>query len=317
MDNKIKKEMQKIEIPETLHEHVEMGVSQAKKERPFINKGLNKKVLVFAAVLFLSIGTFVLLNMNQDENDTANQPFATEDGGVTIPQIQLPEEGTSTDMIGLIVYNENIYTQTSSAVNLKSAKNLVGKRLGTTKGTIDEWSKQEAYDQEFASTIGETDVYTVKGYSKDFRIMTYKEDKDGQIHSEFYENLNGITIHSGDDFFTKLNMEGNITSATYQLFSDWDQGVENYHSIINMKAVNAFISELHQTEAHPRSAQSDPISEARNDASFRKLILHLADGTTVKLTLLKDGYIYYGFMGAYFEMNDEAFREMWNILEEN
>ncbi|WP_182201237.1 hypothetical protein [Paraliobacillus salinarum] len=316
MDNKIKKEMQKIEIPETLHQRIKLGVSQAKKERPFINKRLNKKVLAFAAVLFLSIGAFALLNMNQDGNDTANQPFATEDGGVGIPPIQLPEEGANADMIGLIVYNERIYTQTSSEVNLKTAENMLGEKLGTTKGTIDEWSKQEAYDQEFASTIGETDVYTVKGYSKDFRIMTYRKDKDGQIHSEFYENLNGITIQNGEDFFTKLNMKGNITSATYQLFSDWDQGLENYHSITDMKAVNAFVSELYQTDVHPRSAQSDPINEARNDASFRKLILQLADGTTVKLTLLKDGYIYYGFMDAYFEMNDKAFREIWNIIEE-
>lgn len=72
----------------------------------------------------------------------------------------------------------------------KMPKTYWGEKLGTTKGNIDGWSKQEAYDEEFASTIGETDVYAVKGYDKDFRVMTY--EREGEFSAEFYENLNGI-----------------------------------------------------------------------------------------------------------------------------
>lgn len=128
-----------------------------------------------AAVFLILIGAIALFNNNLTPNDTANNPNTpgvTEGNGVHIPAVKLPEKNMSADMIGLIVYNGEIYTQTMTEIDTKTAKNIIGEKLGTTKGTIDEWSEQEAYDEEFASTVEIADVYTVKGYDNDFRIMT-------------------------------------------------------------------------------------------------------------------------------------------------
>ncbi len=315
MSNNIKQEMNKIEIPKELREKTKLGVSQAKQEMKNTKKKYNVKVIGIAAALLISIGAFALFNNGL--NDTANHPatpFITDDGGVNIPEIQLSEGNMNADMIGLIVYNGKIYTQTRSEIDAKAAKDILGEKLGTTKGTIDEWSKKEAYDEEFASTVGKTDVYAVKGYDKNFRIMTYQE-QNGKIYVEFFENLNGIKINSGQDIFGKLNMVGNISSAQYRTFSDWDNSIDNYQSITDMETINTFVTELNKAKPFPRTQNSDPISNSRTDEQYRELSIHLEDGTTVRLTLLKEGYIYYGFMGAYFEINKNVFSKLWSNLE--
>ncbi|WP_316568278.1 hypothetical protein [Neobacillus sp. YIM B06451] len=318
MGNKIKQEINRIEIPKELSERSKIGILKAKNEMQNSRKRYYLRSIGIVACLLLSIGTFAFLNHDlSSPNDTANiknTPIATNGGGVKIPDIELPNDGSKADMIGLIVYNGKIYTQTSTEIDGEKAKAITGQKLGTTKASIDEWSKQEAYDEEFASIIGIEDVFSVEGYDKDFRIMVYGE-WDGKPHADFYENLNGITINSGVDVFGKLKMAGNVSSAEYRTFSDWDNSVDNYHPIANMKILNDFVEELYKTKPLPRGENLDPISNSRNNDEFKELTIQLNDGTKVKLILLKDGYIYYGFMGAYFKMNDDIFLSMWGQLQ--
>jgi hypothetical protein len=313
MNKKIKQEMNKIEIPKDLSERSKLGVSQAKKELTNSRKRWNVKGIGIAAALVVAVGAFALFN-NGSPNGNPNELVVNEDGSVEIPAIQLPEDSAHADMIGLIVYNGKIYTQTSTSIDEESAKEIIGEKLGTTTGSIDEWSTQEAYDEEFASTIGKADVYAVKGYDKNFRIMAYLE-QDGQLYAEYFENLNGITVNSGEDIFSKLNMDGNVTSAQYRTFSDWDNSIENYHPVTDLETLNTFVAELNKAEPLPRGQDSDPIGTSRTDEQFRELSIHLNDGSTVNLKLLKDGYIYYGFMAVYFQMDEDQFSKMWSLLE--
>ena len=317
MSNKIKQEMNKIEIPKELSERSKMGVSQATKEIKKDRKKFHVKGIGIAAALLVSVGAFTLFNNVIPDSSTGNQDglIVNKDGSVEIPAIQLPEGNMADmDMIGLIVYNGKIYTQTRTEIDAEASKVIIGEKLGTTKGTIDEWSEQEAYDEEFASTVGIADVYSVKGYDKDFRIMTY-EEQDGKINAEFYENFNGVTIDNGKDVFGKLNIEGNISSANYRTFSDWDNEIENYQPIADMETLNTFVVELNKTKPIPRGQNSDPISNSRTDEEFRELSIKLNDGSTVRLTLLKEGNIYYGFMGVYFKMDEDVFSEMWSQIQ--
>ncbi|WP_019412928.1 hypothetical protein [Paenisporosarcina sp. TG20] len=316
MSNKIKQEMNKIEIPKELSERIKMGVSQAKKEIKKDRKRFNVKGIGIAAAFLVSVGAFTLFNNVIPDSSTGNQDalVVNKDGSVEIPAIQLPEDTSSASMIGLIVYNGKIYTQTGTETDDEASKDIISEKLGTTKGTIDEWSEQEAYDEEFASTVGIVDVYSVKGYDKDFRIMTY-EIQDGNINTEFYENLNGVTIDNGKDVFGKLNIEGNISSAQYRTFSDWDNDIDNYQPIADMEILNTFVVELNKAKPIPRGQNSDPISNSRTDEEFRGLSIKLNDGSTVRLTLLKEGNIYYGFMGVYFKMDEDVFSKMWSQIQ--
>lgn len=144
--------------------------------------------------------------------------------------------------------------------------------------------------------------------------MTYGT-RDGKPYAEFYENLNGITLKSGEDVFGKLNMTSNITSAKHRTFNDWLHNADNYHSVTDMKTVNTFVQELNNTKPLLRKENSDPIRDSQNNEDYKELTIQLNDGTNVRLTLLKEGYIYYGSMGAYFKMDKDVFSKMWNALE--
>lgn len=303
--------MNKIEIPKELSERSKRGILQAKQESQKGRKRVNVIGLGIAAALLVSLGSFTILN-----NDFAlkeNRTIVKEENGVKIPAIQLPKGNVAAKMMGLIVYNGEIYTQARTQIDAEKAKALIGEKLGTTKGNINEWSKQKDYDEELASTIGIEEVYTVKGYDKDFRIMTYGE-LDGNPYAEFYENLNGITINNGDDVFGKLKMAGNVSTATYRTFDDWNNGVDNYRSITDQKVLNDFIEELNHSKPFTREGDSDPMSQSRNNEEYRELTIQLEDGTKVSLDLFKEGYIYYGDLGAYFKMNEDLFSKMWSQL---
>ncbi|PIC98032.1 hypothetical protein [Sporosarcina sp. P29] len=276
----------------------------------------NIKGIGIVTALFISVGAFILINYVIPDNLTENQerPVDHENGSVEIPAIQLPKDSLNADMVGLFVYNGKIYTQTNTKINDTDAKALKDEKLGTTKGNIDEWSKQKDDDEELASTIGEMDVYSVKGYDKDFRLMVYQR-QDGNHYAEFFENLNGLTISSGKDVFGKLNLVGNVTSAHWSAFSDWDNDIDNYKPIFDMDALNTFLIELNKTKPLPREQNSDPINSSRNNEEYRELALKLNDGSTVNLTLLRDGYIYYGITDVYFEMNEGVFSMFWDQLK--
>jgi hypothetical protein len=311
MSNNIKQVVNKIEIPKELHKISEMGILKAKNEKQRSRKRYNVKGIVIAAALLVSIGAFFIQNVTTPNQ---NALIVTEDGSVEIPMIQLPEDSSTADMIGLIVYNGKIYTQTRTVIDAEDGNALLGEKLGTTTGTIDEWSTQETYDQELASTIGKADVYSVKGYNKDFRVMTYEEG-EGKFYAEFYECLNGFTVNGGEDVFGKLKMIGNVSTAQYRIFSDWDNGIDNHHSISDMNVLNSFIENLMEAKPISREGNSDPISDSRNDEEFRELTIYLNDGSKISLTLIKGGYIYYGFMDVYFKMVEDEFSKMWDQLQ--
>jgi hypothetical protein len=318
MSNKIKQEMNRIEIPKELSERSKMGILKAKKEMRKSRKAYSLASIGIVAGLLVSIGTFALFNNGfapKGTTNNQNKPIVANSDGVKIPPIQLPKGNSKADMIGLIVYIGKIYTEAKTEIDAENAKSILGEKLGTTKGNIEERSNKEAFDEEFASTIPIGNVYSVKGYDKNFRIMTYGE-RDGKPYAKFYENDNGITVNSGEDVFGKLKMAGNITSAKYGTYNEWDQNDNLYHPIADLKVVNGFVEELNKTRPIPKGENS-PLINTRNNhqEDFRELSIHLNDGTNVKLIVLKEGYIYYGYMDVYFKMNDDIFSKMWSQLE--
>ena len=104
-------------------------------------------------------------------------------------------------------------------------------------------------------------------------------------------------------------INGNYTS------SDWDNGLENYEPLSDMSVLYAFLEELNNSKPLPHEQNSDPIGDSQNNEEYKELTVHLDDGSRIHLTLLKDGYIYYGFMGVCFEMNQNVFATMWSLLQ--
>jgi hypothetical protein len=319
MTNKIKQEINKIEIPKELSERSKLGILKARAQMPN-RKRFWSIGIALAASLMIGFGSYGVYKnyLQKDHNSTTpnnNTTIVTKDGGLQIPAIKLPKNTNNSkmDMIGLIVFNGKIYTQSATEITGERAKDLVGEKLGTTKANIDEWSTQDKYAVEFASTVGETDVYTVQGYDKNFRIMTYTEI-NGEVYSEFYESLNGITVYDGQDIFGKLKILDNIEKVQYRNFNDWNNSVDNYHPIEDRDLVNTFVEELNHAVPYIGESIEDKLGDFRNEEKYKELTLQLKDGTKVKLVVIKGGYIHYGFLNLYFKMKDETFLKMWDLL---
>ncbi|WP_294188364.1 hypothetical protein [uncultured Clostridium sp.] len=286
------------------------------------NKKSYKRFYATAVVVCVIISGILLRNYNINKDlinkeDIIVNDEEEKDSLVYIPKIKLSTEpNASYDMIGLIIYKGKIYTQAERGVGEDTIKenNLLGKRLGYAKGNIDELSKQDEYAKEFAGTaLG--DVYTVNGYSEDFRIAikgTYKDSYEKDVeYVEFYENLNGIGLSTGKDLFgNKLKIDGNWDYIKYVTHENWNKGYQDYNYLdlpnISDNDIDKFIKELYSGEF------VDLTKTNIYDNSSRHLFIYMKDNTRIQLRLFEGGYVGYQDLGWYFvKMPGEIFDKFY------
>ncbi|MGN7412966.1 hypothetical protein [Paenibacillus sp. SAF-068] len=234
---------------------------------------------------------------------------------IVIPKMELPDsqgKGAMADMMQLVVYGGNVYTQSPTLLEGANALNLRGEKLGTTTGGIDELSGQDKYT-ELASNIGEADIYAVNGYDKDFRIMSYTEI-DGQVYAQLFDKNNGISIGSGADLIGKLHLEGNIVTGQWETFESWNNGLQQLQPLATDEAMNSFIASLNAAKPIATSPELEENLYGKED---RKIIyLTLKDTTQVPLVLFGEGLVRYGNVPAFLEVEKGAFQAFWNSLGE-
>ena len=317
MDNKIRKKMDEIKIPENLHARSSLGVAAAQTEIQARKKKGTKKGLFAAAGILVMIGGIFFASFMDMENAVVEKQAGTvtELAIVEIPAIEIPEEDPYGLIMALIVYNGKLYTRGETEIGAEDGSLLREEKLGVTKDSINEERSQITYGKEFASSIGSVDVYEVKGYDSGFRLMTYERSDDGYA-AYFYENLNGISVANGEDFFSKLKLNGNAVSAEYRGFNDWNRNQDNFHAVEGGKALDSFIQNLNETVPYLDAKHKDPLDQQpQKEDDFKELTIHLTDGSKVRLMLLKGGYIYYGNIGLFFKMDEEEFAEFWTLLQ--
>lgn len=277
------------------------------------NKFSMKRMAALAATVAI-VTTFGILGHKLVEKKATTPPVASTSGeGINIPKIELSnEKNAKASMKALIVYEGKIYIESGTKISPENGKKLLGEKLGTTKGNIDEWSKQKDYAVEFASTIGIAEVYSVKGYDKSFRIMTYT-NQEGMVNVQFFECFNGITIKSGEDVFGKLKIENNISSATLERFESWNNNKQEYTKLKNLQSLNSFIKELKNTIPYTQERLMN-LFDDQGDANQKFIYMTLKDGSEVQLRLFKNGYVFYDSSHCFFKMDNEAFHKFWDEL---
>ena len=268
------------------------------------------------------VGTSTNKNTAKHPSSEGNHGLISDTEGVFIPAKELPKssEDAAADMIGLIVYQGHVYTQGPDyfGEDAEKIRSLVGDHLGTAKGNIDEWSSQEDYATEFASTIG-GEVYAVKGYDAGFRICTCMEPPDENGHPEpwiqFYECLNGITLTKGRDLFEdRLKISGRIAKMEYQTHEDWDYGMGIYHEVSFAADVwDQFMEQSDNcsfVDAYDPTASAGQSIYSRNQAHLN---LILEDGSVVRLRLFEGGYVGYEPLAWYFvKIPEDIFNKVYD-----
>jgi len=288
-----------------------------KIEVPITKNSINEKAVSSNSDNIVNSQAQTILSYNGVTNDNKLFDSVAPVTLVSIPKIQLPKANgiTTAKMMPLIVYKGNVYIYTPIEIPSENAKNLLGRKLGTTKGNIDEWSTQTDYSNEFASNIGVTDVYSVNGYDEDFRIMTNITIENGKSYPEFYECLNGITIKNGEDILSKLKLQGNIVQARFQTFNDWNNGTGTFYTINDTDLLNNLLTELNKSTPYLPEDIEYSLGDYRNDDECKEVFFDLKDGSkNVTLTILKSGYVYYGYPRIYLKMDAKFCEEFWNKL---
>lgn len=238
---------------------------------------------------------------NTVPTSSTNAPDSKEQG-VYVPEIILPESEEKgalvmRDMVGLVVYKGGIYTQAEyyGEQDLDKVADLIGERLGTAKGNLDEWSSQDEYATEFASNMA-GGVYTVKGYDPDFRICVCIHGYTDQLTMVmFMERMNNITLSKGEDIFeNRLHIYGNVKSVQKQSQDDWNNGRGNRSDVsISDEVWDAFWKSTN--EAPVVDTWSDVIEAEKwyREGKIVHLYLQMEDGTVNHIRLKEGGYVGY------------------------
>ncbi|MDF2926458.1 MAG: hypothetical protein K0R57_5372 [Paenibacillaceae bacterium] len=306
-------------MEQRLYRRLSAAQTGTRRSRRFMYAAVSAMVLVLlAGAFYLGPGGRGGLTGSRGNHPASDR---AADGGIQVPKLELPKNsnGALADMIGLIIYQGRIYTQTSTRIDAESAKAIRGEHIGRTKGGIDEWSRKGDYDLELASSIGEADVYKVQGYDSAFRLMIYEEHEEG-VWVEFLECQNGIEVRNGGDWFGGLNLKGRVASAVWQNYKRWSNYVETDGTIgeggqVPVKTeLNDFIAALDKSVPVPSEQMRQLESMQKPEENQRALQLTLTDHAVVELMLYKEGYVSYGWRGVCFKVDEAVFNKLWNSL---
>lgn len=187
--------------------------------------------------------------------------------GVYVPPLEVEHENA--DMTGFFIYQGRIYSQGGM---VQEGQKLVGAQLGESSGTIDEWTSEDQYLEGTGSIGGP--FYEVKGYDPQHLLcMVY------DYGVELYWNNCDITVSTGGDVLEEVfRLSDGIARAEFQ----GDTG--RMTPITRLEQLEAWVDALSQAPA---------LSSAGTDMGqcFGHLYLTKADGVTVHLKLMGNGYV--------------------------
>ena len=242
-----------------------------------------------ACLCLLVAGTVVWKPWSQGGSKPAGPPTSAAQTakGITIPKAEVAlsqTEGVAADMLAFFIYQGRCYLQYDW---IDHGSDLVGEKVGTATGLIDEWTPAEGYVELAGSVSG--DFYTVRGFAPAFLLCMKEEGNAVQL---FVCN-NGITLYQGSELFEdRLGLSDGLKAVTYEDEDSWYDGEEDIHTLHDLDAVKTLIAAMDEA-AFQLSDQADLYEE--QDGGPSKELYHvyckLDNGVTVTLRLFQGGYV--------------------------
>ena len=243
-----------------------------------------------ACLCLLVAGTVVWKPWSQGGSKPAGPPTSAAQTakGITIPKAEVAlsqTEEVAADMLAFFIYQGRCYLQYDW---IDHGSDLVGEKVGTATGLIDEWTPAEGYVELAGSVSG--DFYTVRGFAPAFLLCMKEEGNAVQL---FVCN-NGITLYQGSELFEdRLGLSDGLKAVTYEDEDSWYDGEEDIHTLHDLDAVKTLIAAMDEA-AFQLSDQAD-LYEEKKDGGLSKELYHvyckLDNGVTVTLRLFQGGYV--------------------------
>lgn len=242
-----------------------------------------------ACLCLLVAGTVVWKPWSQGGSKPAGPPTSAAQTakGITIPKAEVTlsqPEGVAADMLAFFIYQGRCYLQYDW---IDHGSDLVGEKVGTATGLIDEWTPAEGYVELAGSVSG--DFYTVRGFDPEFMLCMKEEGNAVQL----FVCDNGITLYQGSELFEdRLGLSDGLRSVTYEDEDSWYDGKEDIHTLNDLDAIKTLIAAMDEAEFQ-FSDQAELYEE--EDGGLSKELYHvyckLDNGVTVTLRLFQGGYV--------------------------
>lgn len=295
--------------------NIYLKVTKIKKHKSIKMKKIYTSLSIILCIIFI----FIYINSQEIKGDVTD--------GVHIAALTIPTHSDlpiTYDMKPLILYEGNIYTFSQGYKSDDKKELLLGEYLGITNGKISELTYNDLTNKENASTIDEFPsttkgyLYSFNGYEKSFRICIYDETNS---YIEVYEKLNNINLTIGKDLYgDRLHLKNNYTSVLYELHDDFMNMKNEYKEYSKLKhnEIDKFIDALYKSHfiALTNKEEIDTIPNYDNDGDkIAHMYLKMNDGTTIKLTLFKNGYVLYDDMiRIYVYIKDDIFNKVFQAI---
>lgn len=241
-------------------------------------------------------------------------PKDKQEAGVYIPKIEFKED-VMMDMGQLFVYNKNVYC-IADGVNKELADlsingTLIGDYIGCVTEELSCCTERNEY-VDFAGTV-KGDVYTVKGYDKDFMLCMPTDN-----YVQIFINCNGLTLKNGEDLYgEKLLLKNNYTGVEFYVTEHLYLGEIN--NSLTKNDIKNFVDALYKA---PFMDYSDiPLNKGEESIYDRKSIImffQMKNGILFELRLYDGGFVVYsGVHGAYAHIEDEIFQKVFDEAIKN
>lgn len=321
-------------------------------------------LLVFSVVMFAkdklkysdnldNTSNEIASQLTEENNNTSNRGTADSNieeseisenikDGIYVPKEKIAKMDSTVmySRVPILVYKNKVYYTDmgmQEKISIEDGKALMDKKIGVTwdlcseiqdDGTTAGYIDLEGV-KDFAMLGMQSEVYTVKGYNEDFRLITYSKDEYGEF-IYIWECLNDFILTDGSDVFGKMNIKNNVESITWETFNSWNYGRKEEKTVLIDDTLDNFINALYASV--PYSLEDKELREnlfdkesnyddmngynESNEENQRFLYLKLKDGTKITLRLFKSGYVSYNTTGFNYtlKLDEEAFNSMWNKL---
>lgn len=335
-------------LAEDMENNINENISFSNK-----NKSKFKLAILVASILIIIVPTVTAINSSlsgkkdtvvqsekeskyDSENEVVedNADESTNKAGIYIPggQFKMPSPYIQASWTSFFIYEGRQYSEVYPNEEKETVIELRGEKLGTAKDIIEHltslnYSEGQLIDfkevEGIAGTVGNAEIYKVKGYDEKFRLIAYSNNEYGEL-ANIYECLTDINVASGEDVFSKLKLKENIKEASWDTFNNWNYGTPNHKEINDKDILDKFILEMY--DATPLLLDSEELrhqfyykesdyEELQNKQ--KRLYFKLNDNTTVEIRIYDNGYILYGGLNdVAFKVNDESFNSLWSLLKE-
>ncbi len=194
---------------------------------------------------------------------------------------------------------------------IENGSDVVGKRLGTATGLIDEWTPRDGYVELAGSVAG--DFYEVKGYDPSF--MLCMNNSEGWV--TIYICNTGVTLKNGSEVYTERLHILDYESIRYETRDSWYYGRNEFFELNgNDDVIRAFIDELNAAEF--MLCDSVPAPKTGNiyhDLESYHMFFRMKNGVTVHIRLLDGGYVIFdGIPRVCVRVSEGCFERITDLL---